>query len=84
MLFRSSSGVPVPMDIGGNVKQSDGSTTWEGHQVMVIGASGDQLEVYNPWGSTSWISTSQYVNGQVGSITGTTMNTPYHVEIPQQ
>ena len=79
-----SSGVPVPMDIGGNVLQGDGSTKWEGHQVMIIGASGDQLEVYNPWGSTSWISTSQYVDGQVGSITGTTMNTPFHVEIPQQ
>lgn len=79
-----SSGTPVPMDIGGNVKQSDGSTKWEGHQVMIIGASGDQLEVYNPWGSTSWISTSDYVNGNVGSITGTTMNTPFHVEIPKQ
>lgn len=79
-----SSGTPVPMDIGGNVKQSDGSMKWEGHQVMIIGASGDQLEVYNPWGSTSWISTSDYVNGNVGSITGTTMNTPFHVEIPHQ
>ncbi|MFC1406162.1 MULTISPECIES: hypothetical protein [Streptacidiphilus] len=79
-----SSGTPVPMDIGGDVKQPDGSTKWEGHQVMIIGASGDQLEVYNPWGSTSWISTSDYVNGNVGSITGTTMNTPFHVEIPKQ
>ncbi|WP_042398918.1 hypothetical protein [Streptacidiphilus carbonis] len=79
-----ASGVPVPMDIGGDVKQSDGSTKWEGHQVMIVGASGDQLEVYNPWGSTSWISTSDYVNGNVGSITGTTMNTPFHVEVPKQ
>ncbi|MFC1443968.1 hypothetical protein ABUW04_37595 [Streptacidiphilus sp. N1-10] len=82
--FDAAKQAAVPMDIGGDVKQPDGSTKWEGHQVMIIGASGDQLEVYNPWGSTSWISTSDYVNGNVGSITGTTMNTPFHVEIPKQ
>jgi hypothetical protein len=54
------SGQPVPLDIFG----ASGS----GHQVVIIGASGNQLEVYNPWGSTYWVSTQQFVNNQLGSV----------------
>lgn len=42
----------------------------EGHQMLIIGHHGDQLEVYNPWGVTSWISEDQFVNGHVGDMLG--------------
>jgi hypothetical protein len=54
------SGKPVPFDV------TDGN---EGHQMLIIGRNGDQLEVYNPWGFTSWISESQFVNGDLAALT---------------
>lgn len=54
------SGKPVPFDV------TNGS---EGHQMLIIGRNGDQLEVYNPWGFTTWISESQFVNGDLGALT---------------
>ena len=75
------SGKPVPVDVtNGN----------EGHQLMIIGRDGDRLEVYNPWGSTGWVTDSQFVNGQLGSLTDPShrgppggIPTPYGVELPQ-
>ncbi|PPJ19173.1 hypothetical protein C5E44_08645 [Nocardia nova] len=42
----------------------------EGHQMLIIGHDGDRLEVYNPWGITSWITVDQFVNGHVGDMPG--------------
>lgn len=73
------SGKPVPFDVtNGN----------DGHQMLIIGHNGDQLEVYNPWGFTQWVSTSQFVNGDLGSLTqnaasGGPMPTADGVELPQ-
>ena len=54
------SGKPVPFDVtNGN----------EGHQMLIIGHNGDQLEVYSPWGFTSWISESQFVNNDLAGLT---------------
>jgi uncharacterized protein YukE len=54
------SGKPVPFDVtNGN----------EGHQMVIIGHNGDELEVYNPWGFTQWISESQFVNNDLASLT---------------
>jgi hypothetical protein len=71
-------GKPVPIDItNGN----------EGHQLMIIGHDGDKLEVYNPWGYTSWVSESQFLNNQLGSLTTTagdgSMKTADGLELPQ-
>jgi hypothetical protein len=54
------SGKPVPFDV---------TNGGEGHQMLIIGRDGDQLEVYNPWGFTTWISESQFVNGDLGALT---------------
>ena len=54
------SGKPVPFDV------TDGS---EGHQMLIIGHNGDELEVYNPWGFTAWISESQFVNNDLSGLT---------------
>lgn len=58
-----SSGKPVPIDVSTGVPGS------EGHQMMIIGQHGDKLQIYNPWGHTTWVSSSQFVNGQLGSLT---------------
>lgn len=55
------SGQPVPLGI-----DSPGAPT--GHEVVIIGASGNRLEVYNPWGSTCWITTQQFVNNQLTGV----------------
>lgn len=49
------------------------------HQMLIIGHHGDGLEVYNPWGITSWISESQFVNGQVGDMKSEDNRTPQGV-----
>ncbi|HTJ66232.1 MAG TPA: hypothetical protein VL551_01765 [Actinospica sp.] len=73
------SGKPVPFQVtNGN----------DGHQMLIIGHNGDQLEVYNPWGFTQWISESQFVNGDLGSLTkdaasGGPMPTADGVDLPQ-
>jgi hypothetical protein len=71
-------GKPVPIDV------TNGK---EGHQMMIIGHDGDKLEVYNPWGYTSWVSESQFVNNQLGSLTTTagdgSMKTASGLELPQ-
>ncbi|HEY4019577.1 MAG TPA: hypothetical protein VGM75_12865 [Pseudonocardiaceae bacterium] len=71
-------GKPVPIDVtNGN----------EGHQMMIIGHDGDKLEVYNPWGYTSWVTESQFVNNQLGSLTSTggdgSLKTADGLELPQ-
>lgn len=38
--------------------------------MLIIGHDGDRLEVYNPWGITSWITVDQFVNGHVGNMPG--------------
>ena len=73
------SGKPVPFDV------TNGP---DGHQMLIIGHNGSELEVYNPWGFTQWVSESQFVNGDLGALTvdaasGGPMPTPDGVELPQ-
>jgi hypothetical protein len=71
-------GKPVPIDV------TNGK---EGHQMMITGRDGDKLEVYNPWGYTSWVSESQFVNSQLGSLTTNggdgSLKTADGLELPQ-
>lgn len=53
-------GQPVPFQVNGN----------GGHQMLVIGHKGDQLEIYNPWGNTGWISEDAFINGHVNDLPG--------------
>ncbi|MFE3028887.1 hypothetical protein [Nocardia tengchongensis] len=54
-----SSGKPVPFAVAGN----------PGHAMVMIGVDGDQLEVYNPWGVTEWVTKQQFIDGQIGALT---------------
>jgi len=74
------SGKPVPFDVtNGN----------DGHQMLIIGHNGDELEVYSPWGFTSWISESQFVNNDLAALTLNASGAPNGlptadgVELPQ-
>jgi hypothetical protein len=76
-------GVPVTF----TVRAEGIGNTFNRHQMAIIGsdASTGMLEVYNPWGYTEWISSQDFVDGNVGALTGDQdggMNLPYNIEIP--
>ncbi|MFD7922365.1 peptidoglycan-binding protein [Streptomyces sp. NPDC059740] len=50
-------GRPVPVNVSG----SDGN-----HAMMIIGQEGDKLQIYNPWGTTTWVSEHDFVSGHLG------------------
>ncbi|MGE2817926.1 hypothetical protein ACQI5H_22695 [Mycobacterium heidelbergense] len=77
----AQAGQPVPLD----VRSSSAA-----HQMVIedYDGSGD-LEIHNPWGSTQWVPTQQFVDGQLGALTdngrpGESMPDPYGVALPQQ
>jgi hypothetical protein len=73
------SGKPVPIDV------TDGSKN--GHQLVIMARDGDRLAVYNPWGYTAWVTESQFVNNQLGSLTSAggdgTLKTANGLELPR-
>lgn len=48
-------GRPVPVRVRGE----------EGHQMMIIGHDDGQLQIYNPWGHTVWVSEDDFINGHM-------------------
>ncbi|MFH8382383.1 peptidoglycan-binding protein [Kitasatospora sp. NPDC018058] len=53
-------GKPVPISVNSGHWYKPGS-----HQMVIIAHRGDLLELYNPWGGTSWVSESDFVNSQM-------------------
>ncbi|MGY0061114.1 peptidoglycan-binding protein [Streptomyces sp. LZ34] len=68
------SGVPVPVD----VKGSTGA-----HAMMIVGHEGDRLQVYNPNGTTTWISEDDFVHDRMGYTTNGYYPTAYSVYLPK-
>ena len=66
-------GYPVPLST-----HEDG----EGHQMMVIGHSGDQIQIYNPWGYTYWVSETDFVAGHIDAVDPQLPGTPYAMRLP--
>jgi hypothetical protein len=66
-------GYPVPF-----FTQEKGET----HQLMVIGHSGSQLQVYNPWGYTYWITERDFVSGHVDGVDPEIPATPSTIRLP--
>ncbi|GHI06965.1 peptidoglycan-binding protein [Streptomyces cellostaticus] len=54
-------GKPVPINVEGHEKNGD----WVGHGMMIVGQEGDKLQVYNPWGTTTWVSEDDFVKGDL-------------------
>ncbi|MGW2411719.1 peptidoglycan-binding protein [Streptomyces tubercidicus] len=70
-------GKPVPIIVEG---YEDGDRS--GHQMMIIGQEGDKLQVYNPWGTTTWVSEDDFVNGGMGKASDNSLPDTYAVQLP--
>ncbi|MCQ6555768.1 peptidoglycan-binding protein [Streptomyces sp. C10-9-1] len=67
-------GRPVPVDVRGE----SGA-----HAMTIIGQEGDMLQVYNPWGSTTWVSEDDFINGRMGKASNNDLPDAYSVFIPR-
>ncbi|MGY5079428.1 peptidoglycan-binding protein [Streptomyces nigrescens] len=71
-------GKPVPIGVEGYNKDDERS----GHAMMIIGQEGDMLQVYNPWGTTTWVSEDDFVNGRMDKASDNRMPDAYAVHLP--
>ncbi|MBF6424506.1 hypothetical protein [Nocardia cyriacigeorgica] len=75
-------GKPVPITVTKNDNGDRGH-----HEVIILAAQGDKLEVYNPWGYTRWVTKQQFIDGEMGRVTGADPNRghddPTAVALPQ-
>lgn len=71
-------GKPVPIGVEGH--DEDGN--WVGHGMMIIGQEGDMLQVYNPWGRTTWVSEDDFVNGNMQKASDNDLPDTYSVHLP--
>lgn len=67
-------GRPVPVSVRG-----DDSA----HAMVIIGQDGDKLQIYNPWGTTTWVSESDFINGTMGGASSNDLKDPYQVLLPK-
>ncbi|MER6994720.1 hypothetical protein [Streptomyces sp. NPDC000410] len=58
-------GKPVPI----NITRVDENGDRHGHSLMIIGQENGKLQIYNPWGTTSWISEDDFINGDLEAAT---------------
>jgi hypothetical protein len=54
------------------------------HQLMIIGHTGDELQIYNPWGYTYWVSQDDFVGGHIDRVDAEIPSTPTSVRLPQE
>lgn len=67
-------GRPVPADVSGE----EGA-----HALTTIAQEGDMLQVYNPWGSTTWVSDDDFINGHMGKVSNSDLPNAYSVCLPR-
>ncbi|MGP4084700.1 peptidoglycan-binding protein [Streptomyces sp. KR55] len=72
-------GKPVPIGVEGHDENGDRS----GHAMMIIGQEGDMLQIYNPWGTTTWVSEEDFVNGGMAKASDNDLPDAYAVHVPQ-
>ncbi|WP_338676574.1 peptidoglycan-binding protein [Streptomyces sp. SCSIO 30461] len=70
-------GKPVPIEVEGYDENGR-----HGHQMMVIGQEGDMLQIYNPWGTTTWVSEDDFVNGRMDKASDDRMPDAFAVHLP--
>ncbi|MGW0734976.1 peptidoglycan-binding protein [Streptomyces sp. NPDC002851] len=71
-------GKPVPIGVEGTDENGNRS----GHSMMIVGQEGDMLQVYNPWGHTTWISEDDFVNGGMAKASDNDLPDAYGVHMP--
>ena len=69
-----NAGRPVPVSVRGDDS---------GHQMMIIGQEGDKLQIYNPWGFTTWVSEDDFINGRMAGASDDRLPTPTSVRLPE-
>ncbi|GAA2339615.1 peptidoglycan-binding protein [Streptomyces kunmingensis] len=67
-------GRPVPVDVSGK----EGA-----HAMTIIAQEGDMLQVYNPWGTTTWVSEDDFINGHMGKASNSDLPNAYSVYLPR-
>jgi hypothetical protein len=72
-------GKPVPVEVEG--KDENGVRV--GHQMMITGQEGDMLQVYNPWGHTTWVSEDDFVNGRMDKASDERLPNAFAVHVPK-
>ncbi|WP_327351731.1 hypothetical protein [Streptomyces sp. NBC_01304] len=72
-------GKPVPIGVEG---KEDGDRV--GHSMMIVGQEGDMLQIYNPWGTTTWVSEDDFVNGNMGKASRGSLSDAYAVHVPAE
>jgi uncharacterized protein YukE len=72
-------GKPVPIGVEGY--EADG--TRHGHAMMIVGQEGDKLQIYNPWGQTTWVSEDDFVNGGMAKASDSQLPDAYAVHLPE-
>ncbi|MFE4457193.1 hypothetical protein ACFROC_07535 [Nocardia tengchongensis] len=75
----AAAGNPVPFVVegtqtvvdmpGGSHHRQEITNEVVSHQMLIVDARSDRLEVYNPWGFTQWVSTEDFVNNRLGEVT---------------
>ncbi|MGX1885085.1 peptidoglycan-binding protein [Streptomyces sp. NPDC055287] len=73
-------GKPVPITVEGKDKNGD----WVGHSMMIVGQEGDMLQIYNPWGTTTWVSEDDFINGHMNKASDSRMPDATGVHLPAE
>ena len=75
----AEAGKPVPIEV---------SSSSAAHQMVIEEYQNGELEIYNPWGVMQWVPTQQFVDGQLGDLTGSGPSKglphPFGVALPEQ
>ncbi|MGY0061111.1 peptidoglycan-binding protein [Streptomyces sp. LZ34] len=75
-------GKPVPIGVQG-FDTVDGERVPVGHAMMIVGHEGDKLEVYNPWGYTTWVSEDDFVNNHMDKASDKRLPDAYEYSLPK-
>ncbi|MEV5834797.1 hypothetical protein [Nocardia sp. NPDC052112] len=74
-----NAGKPVPISIVADNNDA--------HELVIMAADDDKLEVYNPWGYTEWVTKQQFIDGELGAVTETApkkgLSDAYDAGLPQ-
>jgi hypothetical protein len=68
-------GYPVPISTTGDAG---------GHQMMIVGHQDGQLQIYNPWGYTYWVSEDAFTAGDISAGEQGLPGKPVSVRLPQE
>ncbi|NUK38311.1 peptidoglycan-binding protein [Streptomyces lunaelactis] len=70
-------GKPVPI----NISRKDENGDWVGHSLVIVGHEDGKLQVYNPWGTTAWVSEDDFINGDLSAATDDRYSKAHHGDV---